>query len=200
MVLVAVHNSDITGFIATTHLGVIELPDRSLHVVIGLIFDDGIVATKDTVSHFTRLSHEVLQILLVETTKKSDLPATATRKMINLNAIRSSVWRLSFLLLSFPNYLLSSRKLDADLVSHKYLSVNGIQSILCIIDVIKLHKGIDRPLGPILHRYVDNLAILPRDSNTQITFENRLSRSWLRTPYVRFPTNNRAAMDNGESC
>ena len=150
MVLVAVHNSDITGFIATTHLGVIKLPNRSFHVVVGFVFNDSIVATKDTVSYFTRLSHEVLQIL----------PAAATRKMINLNAIRSSVWGLSFLLLSFPNYLLSSCKLDADLVSHKQLSVNGVQSILCIIDVIKLHKGIDRPLGPILHRYVDNLAIL----------------------------------------
>lgn len=97
--------------------------------------------------------------------------------MINLNAIRSSVWGLSFLLLSFPDYFLSSCKLDADLVPHKQLSVNGVQSILCIIDVIKLHKGIDRPLGPILHRYVDNLAILPRDPNTQTTFENRLSKS-----------------------
>lgn len=177
MVLVAVHNSDITGFIATTHLGVIKLPNRSFHVVVGFIFNDSIVATKDTVSYFTRLSHEVLQILLVERTKKSNLPAAATRKMINLNAIRSSVWGLSFLLLSFPNYLLSSCKLDADLISHKQLSVNGVQSILCIIDVIKLHKGIDRPLGPILHRYVDNLAILPRDPNTQTTFENRLSKS-----------------------
>ena len=71
MVLVAVHNSDITGFIATTHLGVIKLPNRSFHVVVGFVFNDSIVATKDTVSYFTRLSHEVLQILLVETTKKS---------------------------------------------------------------------------------------------------------------------------------
>ena len=177
MLAVTVHNSDITGFIATTHLDVVELPNRSFHVVIGLVLDDSVVATKDTVPHFTRLSHEVLQILLLETTENNDLPAAATREMINLYTVWSSVWRLSLQLLSFPNYFLSSRELNTDLVSHEHLPINGVQSILCIINVVKLHEGIDRSLGPILHRYVDNLAILPQDPTIQATLEKRLSKS-----------------------